>query len=419
MIETLINAINNLDESQLIGDDVITIVLKSSEDYNLLETYLGLTCFPKVYFRSREGKREYLGIGLNERFSFDQIDQKHKLPLFFNKAFDQKEDQTWQEISQDFIFNCPLTIIKKCNQISLIIKATSKKQLVKLLDNSNEDLNQEEDNQVLSILSTPSEQEWDKLISESTSQMDDKKLEKVVYARRYTEFYSKTLNVSNYVRQYIKRSGFHYIYFLQFAPKKTFLSLSPESLLKIEKDCLNVDVIAGTRSIGNNDIENLNLADELTHDPKEIYEHDIVSKQVKYVLEKHTRSYSLVFDKNILRQKYVQHLYSLYEGALKKDYSLKELIKDLHPTPAIGGNPKELALAEINKNEQFSRGLYAAPCGVITPDYRELLVGIRSVLIDDKQVHIFAGAGIVKESVSKNEWKETTKKMQNFLSQMH
>ena len=82
----------------------------------------------------------------------------------------------------------------------------------------------------------------------------------------------------------------------------------------------------------------------------------------------------------------------------------------------MGGTPKEKAVQFIRENETFSRGLYAAPCGVITEKYSELLVGIRSALIGSDTVSIFAGAGIVEASSSEKEWKETQNKMKNFLS---
>lgn len=69
----------------------------------------------------------------------------------------------------------------------------------------------------------------------------------------------------------------------------------------------------------------------------------------------------------------------------------------MHPTPPLGGYPKNEALKFIEENEFGTRGLYGAPVGYIDMnDDCEFIVAIRSMLIKQNQTTLFAGCGIVK-----------------------
>lgn len=400
----------------LLHDNVVKISL--SEDFDLFDFYLRSTATPKVYYKSREGRREYLGLGLLRNFHSEDVTLE-ELPIFYNKTFDEmKMDSQWQEIGEGYHFQSNITFVKKCNKtdIYLVKGELFLEELKKLTNIVEGDFHGHNIPEIRAVLNTPEIDQWSQSVEDSVSAMEREEFDKVVLARKYTQFYESKLDHSQYITKYIAHKGNNFIYLLNFAPDKSFISISPESLLKIERDRLNIDVIAGTRSLGDNETENLTLATELQNDAKEIHEHEIVTNEIEKSMLKHCNQYELVFSKNILKQKHVQHLYSLFEGALKYDFQIENLINDLHPTPAVGGTPKQKALEIIRENEPFARGLYAAPCGVISKDYSELLVAIRSVLIEKDSVNIFAGAGIVKGSRSNYEWKETTRKMRNFLS---
>ena len=91
----------------------------------------------------------------------------------------------------------------------------------------------------------------------------------------------------------------------------------------------------------------------------------------------------------------------------------------LHPTPAVGGTPTGDALAWIRENESFDRGWYAAPVGWCDLDGNgELRVALRSALVEDDEVYLFSGAGIVAESVPLDELAETGGKLRALLDVM-
>jgi menaquinone-specific isochorismate synthase len=114
----------------------------------------------------------------------------------------------------------------------------------------------------------------------------------------------------------------------------------------------------------------------------------------------------------------VQHLATRLEGRLSSPAaSVLELVGALHPTPAVGGSPREVALALIAELEQLDRGRYAGPVGwVDAAGNGTWAVGIRSAELQGTTARVFAGVGVVADSDPHSELAETRAKMQALLS---
>jgi menaquinone-specific isochorismate synthase len=88
----------------------------------------------------------------------------------------------------------------------------------------------------------------------------------------------------------------------------------------------------------------------------------------------------------------------------------------MHPTPAVGGSPRDAALARIPGLESFPRGLYAGALGWLNSrGGGEFFVGIRSALVNGATARVFAGAGIVAGSTPEKEFAETELKFRAML----
>ena len=107
----------------------------------------------------------------------------------------------------------------------------------------------------------------------------------------------------------------------------------------------------------------------------------------------------------------MQHLLTTVDGRLRRDVSLDQVLRSLHPTPATCGSPTEEALSLIRELEPNPRGLYAGAVGWVDTQGAEFAVAIRSALVGSNDALIYAGAGIVAESVAEEEYNECTLKM--------
>lgn len=258
----------------------------------------------------------------------------------------------------------------------------------------------------------PKYKQWESGIINSKEYMKQRSIDKIVLSRKIKiqnkididaqeYFLNKSRELGNSYHIYLKQNDQH------------FLCFSPETLLRSNKDELMIDCIAGT--IKNSKEEDKQKKHEsFLSDKKEINEHRFVCKSVEEVLKNLEMDYKYVFKEKILSLKYVEHIHSLITSKSDKTKIL-ELIESLHPTPAVGGRPKDEALKLIFEIEEQKRGLYAAPIGILSKNLTEIAVGIRSALIHDKEMYLYGGCGIVKESIPEKEWYETQEKMKNFI----
>jgi salicylate biosynthesis isochorismate synthase/menaquinone-specific isochorismate synthase len=112
----------------------------------------------------------------------------------------------------------------------------------------------------------------------------------------------------------------------------------------------------------------------------------------------------------------IQHLATPIHAQLSEPRSTVELAGLLHPTPAVGGEPREAALAAMAELEGLDRGWYAGPVGWMdAAEDGEFCVAIRSALLRDRTAHVFAGNGIVADSDPAAELAETEVKLDALL----
>jgi isochorismate synthase EntC len=104
-------------------------------------------------------------------------------------------------------------------------------------------------------------------------------------------------------------------------------------------------------------------------------------------------------------------------GVLAHDTHILELAAALHPTPSVGGVPTADATRWIAENEPEPRGWYSGIVGRFDTDGAGVLVtAIRSALLRGTGAHVYAGAGIVRDSDPDSEYEETSIKMRAMLS---
>jgi isochorismate synthase EntC len=123
-----------------------------------------------------------------------------------------------------------------------------------------------------------------------------------------------------------------------------------------------------------------------------------------------------VSEPSVQRLRYVQHLVTRITGSVPPGTTVLGLSAALHPTPAVGGVPGDQALAMIDKLEGLDRGWYAGGVGWVDgAGNGEVAVALRCALLRGTTAHLFAGSGIVADSVPEAELDETTWKFRALL----
>ena len=269
-------------------------------------------------------------------------------------------------------------------------------------------------------------------IERSKNTSGKRSLRKVVLARKTTLDVSSCVSECELIKSLQRRDPDAYQFILTHPNGTSFIGSSPERLFKSNFSSRTVEseAVAGTRSRGSDPGEDAALAYDMLLSEKEHEEFAIVREDVRKSLAKIARDGNAgVFkelEKGILRHVSVQHLYARFRAKIDEQVDESDVIRALHPTPAVCGYPRDLAMQTVRQSETFDRGLYAGPLGWIDSEGAEFCVAIRSALIsngedtDGKVADLFAGVGVVKAANAKSEWQELnlkTKPMEALLRQ--
>ncbi len=204
---------------------------------------------------------------------------------------------------------------------------------------------------------------------------------------------------------------------LQNEAGSSFIGATPERLVSVSGGRFCTEAIAGSAARGATAAEDARQARALLGSEKDIREHRHVIKSIRRRLEAIGLRPEVAPEPGLLALPNVQHLHTPIEGSLENGKHLLDLVQSLHPTPAVGGSPREAALPDIARWEPFPRGLFAGLNGWF--DLRgngEFSVGIRSALVREREARLYAGAGIVEGSVPEREEQETSMKMEALLA---
>jgi menaquinone-specific isochorismate synthase len=187
---------------------------------------------------------------------------------------------------------------------------------------------------------------------------------------------------------------------------------SPELLLRAERGEVSARVLAGTAGRGTDPDVDRAIADGLSHSIKNNHEHAYAVQSMVSELEPFCEWVEADAQPFSLALPDLWHLATDVRGKLKPATSLLDVIAKLHPTAAVAGTPRDLAIALIEELEPYDRGGYAGPVGWVSADGSgELAIALRGGIIestgDQIVVRAIAGCGIVAESDPQAELAET------------
>ena len=260
---------------------------------------------------------------------------------------------------------------------------------------------------------------YEALVTGAVAAIGRGELDKVVLARTLT--LDRGLNVVAVLDQ-LRRRNPACATFAFTVGDTTFLGATPEELVTLDGSRLHTTALAGTAPRGDTPDTDERLAAGLLASAKNRSEHRFVVDGITETLTSLGLVELAPAEPGLMRLSRVQHLRTPITAEVQRrrtgasDMDVVRAAGVLHPTAAVGGAPTRAALGFIAGHEGFDRGWYAAPVGWCDLDGNgEMGVALRCALTGPEGTRLFAGAGVVADSVPAEELAETAYKLQALL----
>ena len=266
------------------------------------------------------------------------------------------------------------------------------------------------------IISNVDEEQFTNIVDKAKKYIYDGDIFQVVLSRKFS------FNADgDYLKVYGKLRSLNpspYLYHMKM-DQKTIIGSSPEMLIRVTDDQIETFPIAGTRKITDDVEKNEKMRQELITDEKELAEHtmlvDLGRNDIGRVCD-----YGTVRVKELMEVKkfsHVQHMVTHVVGQLSSKFDMYDAFKAVFPAGTVSGAPKVRAMEIIDELEPESRGAYAGAIGYFSFNgCCDFAIAIRSIFANGKSGFVQAGAGIVFDSIAKNELDETEHKANAMIT---
>ena len=195
-----------------------------------------------------------------------------------------------------------------------------------------------------------------------------------------------------------------------------FLAASPELLVRREGQRASTVALAGSSRRSADPAVDEHLGEQLLQSNKDREENEIVVRRIARALRPHAVWVTSAPEPALVRVANIIHLGTPIRAQLATPLSAIELAGVLHPTPAVGGEPGEVAAPLIPALEGLDRGWYAGAVGwTDAAGDGEFCVALRCALVRGRVAHLYAGGGIVRDSDPVAELAETEVKLGALL----
>ncbi|UIO99248.1 isochorismate synthase [Halobaculum sp. CBA1158] len=208
-----------------------------------------------------------------------------------------------------------------------------------------------------------------------------------------------------------------YRFLVQPTDGNGFFGPPPERLVRREGEVVETEALAGSVPRGDTPEADAEHARSLLESEKLQHEQRLVVDTICEQLD----AFGTVGEgeQGVRKLTNIQHLETPITAVLDDDTHVLELVEALHPTPAVGGLPLDLALETIRETETWDRGWYASPVGWFdAAGDGEFAVGIRSGVAGGREATLFAGNGIVGDSDPADEWDELQPKVRPIMDEL-
>ncbi|MGR5412058.1 isochorismate synthase [Vibrio astriarenae] len=392
--------------------------LKQDELVDWLEAQ---SLYPKFYWQDRDDTEQVVALG--QMYTF-----QHPAPAYTilgeqqrvwgGRAFSPSAKSSKRCLSSLFFLPI-IELIAKDGQLTLVVNCNrSKSDAIKALRSLVLNFSPLGTPKVDVAVSThcPEKAQWVQLVDKALRDIDDDKFKKVVLARKTTLELKDKVSAAQIIKlsRQSNHNSFHFLFAMD--AEHSFIGSTPERLYRRLGRVLNTEALAGTIGRGQSADEDHALANWLSGDVKNLNENQFVVDDILERLDGLTDSVHVEEQAKLIRLRRVQHLKRAIYANLKDDVKGVELLNALQPTAAVAGLPRHSSMQFIEENEPFVRGWYAGSVGYLSHEKAEFCVAIRSALVVEQTIHLFAGAGIVPGSQADHEWLELDKKLSTLLT---
>ncbi|MHB1686892.1 MAG: isochorismate synthase [Ignavibacteriaceae bacterium] len=257
---------------------------------------------------------------------------------------------------------------------------------------------------------------WKNMVLAGLEKISENVIGKIVLSRKVDLILSDEPDFTEIISRLRKNYSDSYL-FIYHHGKSSFFGATPEKLAKFSYGNLEIDALAGSAPRGKTDEEDLKIEKELLNDQKNLNEHSFVIEHIKNSISNFSTELVIGTNSQVRKLANIQHLWTKISASLNSSFSFHTLLKELYPTPAICGLPKDVSLQLIKKLEGYKRGLYSGIVGWFNFNGEgEFVIGIRSALLINNKLIAFAGCGIVENSDPDSEYQETELKLKTILS---
>ena len=396
-----------------------------------------------IFFKSNN--ISLYGFVKEHQFSFtssvDYLSRKNKMlkilsnTLFVDKVLNSKtyifggENFDLEEINYDFWENMPIAqfilpryiITKEKFIVNLYLKdSNSLKNILSSLEKYINDINSIFKNckpikyksTFVKVNNLETEDMYHDKLNQSikTMKKNDNPITKVVFSRIKKVSYTNSVPTINIYGNLLSKNEESMNFLLSFNKHISLIGSTPELILSKSSKIIQSESIAGSNFDRHKN--------EFRSDSKEINEQRIVTDYILDFFENNTNNINYNDIPDIKKSSNIDHLCTSFNAQLKNNKNILDLLNEIHPTPAIGGYPKQNAL-KIIRNYKENRGWYGGPIGWIDNNLDgKFYLNIRSGVSVDKDLYLFSGSGITEKSISKNEWKETEHKFKLMLNSL-
>ena len=235
------------------------------------------------------------------------------------------------------------------------------------------------------------------LIQKALKSIQESPLKKVVLATSLKYNGAKSSPFS-YFKRILSQYTNTFNYLLFHPVYGVWMGATPERLIKMSGRRLQTMALAGTRRLGSTEWGN-----------KEKEEQEFVIQEILNTFKQYTSNELInCSDTETIRVGQLEHLRTTITAELS--ISPIDIAKALHPTPAVGGVPKQMSIDFIVDNERLNRSLYSGFLGVVSSEKTSLFVNLRCMSVEDHIATVYVGGGITEKSDPQDEWQEVLQK---------